>query len=453
MSRKILTPIDLAGNELQNGVIQNLASAPSTPVKGQIYFNSGDNTLYWYDGTTWQAAKSGAAVSLGAVAPEPTFGSTSADGVATTVSRSDHKHGNPVHDNAAHSAITLNSLAVPTADVAMNGWRLAGVGAPLNPMDAANKQYVDAAAQGLDAKASVKAATTANINLGAPGATIDGVTMTVGDRFLAKNQTAQQDNGIFIFNGAAIASTRTTDMDSWAEVPGAYTWVEQGTVNADTGWVCTSDAGGTLNTTAITWVQFSGAGQIVAGTGMVKTGDTLDVVGGLGLIANVNDMAVNWGPSNGVANTSARSDHNHDATYVPLTRTLTTGAPLGWQGVAGTVDLSANRTITVANFVGSAPGVVPISAGGTMNFLRADGTWAAPPASGGTVTKTAVLVGGATSQVVSHTQGQDCTVAVYRNSSPWDEVECDVEHTSATSVTLRFAVAPAASAYRCVVTG
>ena len=78
---------------------------------------------------------------------------------------------------------------------------------------------------------------------------------------------------------AAGAWTRVTDIDAWTEVPGAFTFVEQGTVNADTGWVSTADTGGTLNTTAITWAQFSGAGSITAGAGMTKTGATLDVIG------------------------------------------------------------------------------------------------------------------------------------------------------------------------------
>ena len=72
---------------------------------------------------------------------------------------------------------------------------------------------------------------------------------------------------------------RATDTDAWAELPAAFTFVEQGTANADTGWVCTADQGGTLNTTAITWAQFSGAGSVVAGAGLTKTGSTLDVIG------------------------------------------------------------------------------------------------------------------------------------------------------------------------------
>jgi hypothetical protein len=78
--------------------------------------------------------------------------------------------------------------------------------------------------------------------------------------------------------GANGTWTRATDMDAWGEVPASYVWVEQGSATqGDTGWVCTADQGGTLGTTAITWVQFSGAGSITDGAGLLKTGNTLDV--------------------------------------------------------------------------------------------------------------------------------------------------------------------------------
>lgn len=147
---------------------------------------------------------------------------------------------------------------------------------PTQAMHAATKQYVDATAQGLDVKQSVKAATTGNITLSGTQ-TIDGVSVVAGDRVLVKDQTTNSTNGIYVV--AAGAWTRATDMDAWTEVPGAFTFVEQGTVNADSGWVCTSDQGGTLGTTAITFAQFSGAGQITAGNGLTKTGNTIDVVG------------------------------------------------------------------------------------------------------------------------------------------------------------------------------
>lgn len=126
--------------------------------------------------------------------------------------------------------------------------------------DAAPKSYVDAQIAALnsifDGKGSVRAASTANVTISNPGtASFDGVTLTAGDRILLKNQTAQAENGIYIFNGSGVAMTRAGDFDAWAEIPGAVVPVEEGTASADTLWLCTSNQGGTLGTTAVTWFQ------------------------------------------------------------------------------------------------------------------------------------------------------------------------------------------------------
>src|SRR5690606_7743017 len=117
-------------------------------------------------------------------------------------------------------------------------------------------------------KASVLCATTANITLSGEQ-TIDGAT-TSASRVLVKNQSTQSQNGIYV--SASGSWTRASDFDAWAEIPGAFTFVEQGTVNGNTGWTCTNDVGGTLGTTAVTWTQFSGAGTYTNGTGLTLTG-------------------------------------------------------------------------------------------------------------------------------------------------------------------------------------
>jgi hypothetical protein len=129
--------------------------------------------------------------------------------------------------------------------------------------------YVDTVAQGLDAKASCVAATTADITLSGTQ-TVDGIVLIAGNRVLVKNQTLSQNNGIYLC--AAGAWTRTTDADTWDELTSAFVFIETGTVNADTGWVCTANAGGTLGTTALPWSQFSGAGSYTASTGLTLTG-------------------------------------------------------------------------------------------------------------------------------------------------------------------------------------
>jgi hypothetical protein len=173
---------------------------------------------------------------------------------------------------------TLNQMAAPTAAVAMNAQKISGLADGTAGTDAVTKQQLDAVATGLDVKASVRVASTANVTVATPGTAIDGVTLTNGDRVLLKNQTTGSENGIYIFNGSASAMTRATDADSSAEVnAGLFTFVEEGTANQDSGWVLTTNNPITLNTTALVFAQFSGAGQIVDGAGLVKTGNTLDV--------------------------------------------------------------------------------------------------------------------------------------------------------------------------------
>lgn len=184
--------------------------------------------------------------------------------------------------NIANASLTNSSVTVGTTAIALGASSLTLGGLtsvvvtqdPVSALELATKQYVDAVAQGLDPKASCVAATTANITLSGTQ-TIDGIALIAGDRCLVKDQTLSQNNGIYLV--AAGAWTRATDMDTWAEVPGAFTFIEQGTTLADTGWVCTSNAGGTLGTTPITWVQFAGVGSYTAGTGLTLTGTTFSI--------------------------------------------------------------------------------------------------------------------------------------------------------------------------------
>jgi len=158
--------------------------------------------------------------------------------------------------------------------IAMGGSKITGLGTPTADGDAATKAYVDGVAQGLDVKGSVRVATTTEIGLSGTQ-TIDGVSVIAGDRVLVKNQSATSANGVYVV--AAGSWTRAADMDIWAEFPGAFFFVEEGTANDNSGWVCTVASGGTLGSTSVTFEQFSGAGQITAGTGMSKSGNTLNV--------------------------------------------------------------------------------------------------------------------------------------------------------------------------------
>ena len=188
--------------------------------------------------------------------------------------------------DAARLALTGGTMS---GAIAMGTAQITGLGDPTLAQDAATKNYVDNLSQGLDAKASCRVATTANITLSGTQ-TIDGISVIAADRVLVKDQTTTANNGIYLC--ASGAWTRTTDADTWAELPAAFVFVEVGTLNANNGYVCTVADGGTLGTTAITWVQFSGAGQITAGSGLTKVGNTLDVgtASATRIVVNANDI-------------------------------------------------------------------------------------------------------------------------------------------------------------------
>jgi hypothetical protein len=195
-------------------------------------------------------------------------------------------------------------------------YRITNLVNPTNAQDAATKSYVDAVKQALDIKDSVKAATTGaetyTIATGAvtqiTGTSIDGVTIALNDRILIKNapaasgagagagsaNTAQPANGIYVVTNATtnLTLSRATDADSNADVTtGMFVFVSEGSTQADNGYVLTTNDAITLNTTGLTFTQFSGAGQVVAGNGLTKTGNTIDVVGTAGrIVANADSI-------------------------------------------------------------------------------------------------------------------------------------------------------------------
>jgi hypothetical protein len=160
--------------------------------------------------------------------------------------------------------------------------------------DAVNLSQLQQVARGLDWKESVKVASTANITLTAPGATINGVTMVAGDRFLAKNQTAGAENGIYVWNGAAVAATRATDADSNAEVTsGLAVTATQGTVLPDSAWILTTDDPIVVGTTALAFTQLGGAGTPYTGSASILlTGQAFSVIAGNGIVVDGTGVRV-----------------------------------------------------------------------------------------------------------------------------------------------------------------
>jgi hypothetical protein len=154
----------------------------------------------------------------------------------------------------------------------------------------AAKTYIDNTRSGLEVKDSVVVATTANITLSGTQ-TIDGIAVTAGQRVLVKDQTTASQNGIYVVS--ASAWSRSTDADTADELnSGCFFFVEKGTVNADNGFVMSQDATITFGSTAITFSQFSGAGQITAGSGLAKSGDTLLVNTGTGITVTSDNIVI-----------------------------------------------------------------------------------------------------------------------------------------------------------------
>lgn len=478
MSRKFLVGIDLTQNELSNAVIQNLASAPSAPADGQIYYNTSTDTLYFYNGNGWIPAGGTATGSLGArpsaassnagtfyyatdnyllyysngsawqqvdafgsVTAQTSYGAASADGTSTNYARADHTHGTPSLGTSTPNAISgaagsAGSASVPSKedhthaftpaqDLSMAGYKLTNLGSPSADTDAANKGYVDSVAQGLDVKASVVYATAAalasytftttgggTLTANANGAlSIDGNAVSAGQRILVKNETstAAAYNGIYDVTNAGSAGTawvltRSADANTSAEVTeGMFTFVSQGNTLADTGWVLTTNNPITLNTTGLSFSQFSGAGTYTAGDGLTLAG---------------NQFSFNPTSTGGLA-----------AAVGGASIKLATNSGLGTD--ASGLAVGAGTGITVST------GTVAIDTSVVVRKYAAN-----------------VGDGSATSYTITHNLGtRDVTVTVYDNSSPYAEVICDVQHATTNTITLLFSVAPTSNQYRVVVNG
>ena len=476
MARKFLVSIDLNKNELQNAVIQNLATAPSSPYSGQIYYNTGDNQLYIYNGTRWEVA--GNAVTSGTLAARPaaatvdagtiyyatdnylfyysdgstwqqtnafgsvtaqtTYGASSGNGSSTDYARADHTHGTPALGSSTPNAITgaagsAGTAAVPskedhvhafapTTDLNMGGYKLTSLATPTVSTDAATKQYVDDVAQGLNIHAASYAATTANLNAtysnGSSGVgatltnagtqaafTTDGVTPSLNDRILVKDQTAAAQNGIYTLTTVGSGSTnwvltRATDFDTPTEIAGGdFTFVDNGTTLANTGWVQVDEVT-SVGSDPIIWQQFSGAGTYTASNGVLLTGTNFTFAprSGYGLATGASGAEIKLATTSGLN----------------LSSDLAVGAGNGISVLTNTVAIDSS--VVVSKYAAN------------------------------------VGDGSATSYTITHNLGtRDVIVSVYEASGSYAEVICDVNHATTNTITLLFSVAPTLNQYRVVV--
>lgn len=190
-------------------------------------------------------------------------------------------------------ASRLDQFLAPTSPVSLGSQRLTSLATPTVGTDAVTKDYADGLIATGNNKGSVRVATTSNIMIATPGSSIDSVTLVNNDLVLLAGQTTASQNGLYVFNGAATPLTRTTNADISAEVvSGLFVFVSEGLTNASNGFTLVTPNPITLGTTNLTFTQTSGAGQITAGSGLTKTGNVLNAIGGVGIIANSDDLAV-----------------------------------------------------------------------------------------------------------------------------------------------------------------
>ena len=492
MAQKFLTNIDLNQNQIINATFEVLATAPSSGnFEGRMYFNSTTDSIQVYGNGAWRKIVN--SVTSGGSHTDAITISESNGAVTLTLNLADTDSAGLLSAAFWNDLTDATSNATASKLVKRDANGNISVATPSADGHAATKGYVDAARSGLDVKQSVRVATTEAIYLGnacEAGSVIDGVTLVAGDRVLVKNQGGTEptsQNGIYTVNSSG-APTRATDFDTTAEVtPGAFTFVEEGTANGDSGWVLTNNGTITVGTTELAFAQFSGAGQITAGTGLTKTGNTINAVGTADRItANADsiDIASTYVGQSTITTLGTITTGTWDATTVAVTAGGTGVESFTDNGIVygnGTSALDVTSAGTEHQVLRAGSGGVPafgavdlsqtaattnsllISRGGTnasteataRTNLAAGGTQGAgvsTPALARKVTK-AVGNGVDTSFTLVHAfNTREVMVQVY-DSATYDTVISDVVRTDANTVTVSFSVAPSSSAYTVVVIG
>lgn len=292
----------------------------------------------------------------------------------------------------------LNSTFVSKSGDTMLG-ALTLSGAPSSALHAATKQYVDALLGGLGGYTGhtvARAASVGNVNISSPGATIDGVSLINGNVVLLKNQTVGSQNGLYVWNGAAVVMTRHSDYDATGEInPGLFVFISEGTVNGDNGFTLVTDAPITIGSTALSFIQTSGAGQIVEGNGIVKTGNVLSVLtasssrivvtgAGVDLPTGVNATGAGTFTSVVVDTygrvTSGTFSNNISGNAATATA-LQTARTINGVSFDGTSNISVNTTAAVTfSSLGPGVGVVPGTSfnGSTARTISYNSIGAAP---------------------------------------------------------------------------
>ncbi|MDD5552629.1 MAG: hypothetical protein PHE18_02025 [Candidatus Omnitrophica bacterium] len=333
-----------------SGAVSGTDYAPATSGSAILKGNAAGGFSSAVSGTDYAPATSGSAILKG----------NGAGGFSNAVAGTDYVTAgstNTFTNKTIDANGTGNSISnLETADFAANvvdtDTTLAANSNTRIPSQAAAKSYIDNSIAGLKWKQSVRASTTGSGTLASSfenGDAIDGVTLATGDRILVKNQASQAENGIYTVNATG-APTRATDADNSAEVLQAAVFIEEGTANADTAWVMSTNAPIILNSTGLAFTQFTGAAAYTWGDGLTSTGNTISVGAGTGITVTAD----------AVAHTDTSSQANSDNSNGTVVQDITLDTMGHLTGI-GTTDLDTRFAPISgsANYVqlqGSTPG-------------------------------------------------------------------------------------------------
>jgi len=314
--------------------------APSSLSPSELAFNESDLKLYYGFGDNGGTPPS--ASSIITVGGSGAFFSKTDTKTANTVlvgPASGSAAAPTFRALVAADLLKLNEFTAPDGAVSLNSQKITALATPVADTDAATKAYVDSTAEGLDVKDSVKIATTANITLSGTQ-TIDGVAISADERVLVKDQSTATQNGIYLCKSGSWE--RADDMAAGGDAAGAFTFVEQGSTLADTGWVCSTNKGSAVvGTNNLAFTQFSSAGVTSAGDGLDRTGNvySVDLKSNGGLVIESTEIAVDLAASS-ITGTLAVGDGGTGATSASAART-SLGLVIGTNVQAYDADLDA----------------------------------------------------------------------------------------------------------------
>lgn len=341
---KFVAAVDLSKIPAKGLVPESSGTAPTSPVNGQLWTDTSTSppTVKYWNGTSWirtngqdlpngtisdAQVSSSAAIALSKLATNP-LARANHTGTQTASTISDF-------DTQVRTS-RLDQMAAPTAPVSLGSQRITSLADPSSAQDAATKAYVDNARAGLaGVKDPVRVASTSNVSTATPGATIDGVTLTTGDRVLLAGQTTGTQNGIWVFQGASSAMVRATDADAAGEVQdGTLVAVSEGT-DAGKQYIQQATPSGAPGSWTQTWTVYNTAGNsYVAGNGLQLTGNSFSVVAADSSITvsgsgvTVGTIPINKGGTGATTAAAARTALSAVTAYSADVGALTAGSAL-----------------------------------------------------------------------------------------------------------------------------